>query len=70
MSRPRKPSSQKLAKDLRVPVTASQKRKIQTAAATEPAGMAAWIRMVLLREADAVIGGLDRRPSSPGSGVE
>jgi hypothetical protein len=37
--------------DLRIPVTADQKRRIMEAVADEPGGFAAWAREVLLRAA-------------------
>jgi hypothetical protein len=37
--------------DLRIPVTAEQKRRIMEAIADEPAGFAAWARQVLLQAA-------------------
>jgi hypothetical protein len=39
-------------KDIRVPVTADQKKIIEKAVADEPAGMAAWVRQVVLRAAE------------------
>ena len=39
--------------DLRIPVTADQKRRIMEAVADEPGGFAAWAREVLLRAAQA-----------------
>jgi hypothetical protein len=38
--------------DLRIPVTAEQKRMIQEATNDEPEGMAAWARLVLLKAAE------------------
>jgi hypothetical protein len=37
--------------DLRIPVTADQKKRIMDAIADEPNGFAAWARAVLLRAA-------------------
>ncbi len=37
--------------DLRIPVTAEQKRRIMAAVADEPGGFAAWAREVLLKAA-------------------
>lgn len=37
---------------LRIPVTADQKRRITEAAKSNPSGLAAWARDVLLRAAD------------------
>jgi hypothetical protein len=37
--------------DLRIPVTADQKRRIMEAVADEPDGFAAWAREVLLKAA-------------------
>jgi hypothetical protein len=41
--------------DLRIPVTADQKRRIMEAVADEPGGFAAWAREVLLRAAEEKI---------------
>ena len=38
--------------DLRIPVTADQKRRIMEAVADEPSGFAAWARSILLQAAE------------------
>jgi hypothetical protein len=52
MARPIKKASLRMDKDIRVPVTAEQKKLIEKAVADEPAGMAAWVREVVLRAAE------------------
>ena len=52
MGRPPKQESLKLSLDIRIPVTAAQKRLIAEAVSDEPGGMAAWSRQVLLRAAE------------------
>lgn len=49
--RPAKDPSERKVQDLRIPVTAEQKKIIADATREEPDGMAAWARAVLLREA-------------------
>jgi hypothetical protein len=48
MARPTKDPKLRMETDLRIPVTADQKRVISDAVRDEPAGMAAWARSVLL----------------------
>jgi hypothetical protein len=38
--------------DIRIPVTAAQKRAISQAVADEPGGLAAWAREILLQAAE------------------
>jgi hypothetical protein len=52
MARPPKKASLRMDKDIRVPVTADQKKIIEKAVADEPAGMAAWVRQVVLKAAE------------------
>lgn len=51
MARPPKDDRLKLSTDIRIPVTAAQKRVIAEAVSDEPGGMAAWARQVLIRAA-------------------
>jgi hypothetical protein len=51
MGRPQKDPKLRMSIDLRIPVTAEQKRRIMEAIADEPAGFAAWARQVLLQAA-------------------
>ena len=55
--RPKKPPGQVRSTDLRVPVTADEKRRVQQAAAIADANgeMAAWARSVLLTAADLIL---------------
>jgi hypothetical protein len=53
MARPLKNPRLRMDIDLRIPVTADQKRRIMDAVADEPGGFAAWAREVLLRAAQA-----------------
>jgi hypothetical protein len=55
MARPIKKASLRMNKDIRVPVTAEQKKIIEKAVANEPAGMAAWVREVVLKAAEEKI---------------
>lgn len=48
MARPPKEPHLRMSIDLRIPVTAEQKRAIMAATADEPDGFAAWARQVLL----------------------
>lgn len=52
MARPPKKAALRMDKDIRVPVTADQKKIIEKAVADEPAGMAAWVRQVVLKAAE------------------
>jgi hypothetical protein len=52
MGRPIKKAALRMDKDIRVPVTAEQKKIIEKAVANEPAGMAAWVREVVLKAAE------------------
>jgi hypothetical protein len=52
MARPRKKAGLRMDKDIRVPVTTEQKKIIEKAVANEPAGMAAWVRQVVLKAAE------------------
>lgn len=38
--------------DLRIPVTSEQKAIIESAVSTEPLGMAAWVRSVIMEAAE------------------
>jgi hypothetical protein len=51
MPRPRKDPHLRMDTDLRIPVTAEQKRLIGEAVAHDPRGLAAWARQVLLTAA-------------------
>jgi hypothetical protein len=51
MARPKKDPAMRMDTDIRIPVTEEQKRLIQDAVADDPAGMAAWARIVLLHAA-------------------
>ena len=51
MARPPKDVRFRMITDLRIPVTAEQKRLIVEAIAEEPNGMASWARQVLLQAA-------------------
>lgn len=51
MARPPKDPSLRMDADLRIPVTAEQKRLILDAVADDPAGFAAWARAILLEAA-------------------
>ena len=55
MGRPIKKDALRMDKDIRVPVTADQKKIIEKAVANEPAGMAAWVRQVVLKAAEEKI---------------
>lgn len=48
MVRPRKEDHLRMDTDIRIPLTAEQKALIAEATADEPAGMAAWVRGILL----------------------
>jgi uncharacterized protein (DUF1778 family) len=52
MARPPKNPSDRKDVDLRIPVTADQKRIIAEAAAAEGADLASWARPILLRFAE------------------
>jgi hypothetical protein len=49
--RPAKDPAERKTIDLRIPVTAEQKKIIADATRDEPDGMAAWARAILLKEA-------------------
>lgn len=51
MARPPKEPRLRMDADIRIPVTADQKRLIVAAVADEPGGLAPWARQVLLRAA-------------------
>ena len=51
MARPPKEPQLRMNTDIRIPVTAEQKRLISTAVKDEPGGMAAWARQILLQAA-------------------
>ena len=51
MARPPKDAHLRMDTDLRIPVTADQKRLIAEALADDLGGLAAWARQVLLRAA-------------------
>jgi hypothetical protein len=51
MARPPKEPRLRMDTDIRIPVTADQKRLIAAAVADEPGGLAAWARQVLLQAA-------------------
>jgi hypothetical protein len=53
MVRPLKDPNLRMNIDLRIPITAEQKKRIIEAMADEPAGFAAWAREVLLTAASA-----------------
>jgi uncharacterized protein (DUF1778 family) len=55
MGRPIKKDALRMDKDIRVPVTADQKKIIEKAVANEPQGMAAWVRQVVLKAAEEKI---------------
>jgi hypothetical protein len=55
MPRPRKKVNQRKDDDLRIPMTASQKQLIKTAAEVLSLDMAAWARPLLLRAAEDVL---------------
>lgn len=69
MGRPPKDPSLRMDTDLRIPVTAEQKKFIMDAVAREPDGFAAWARGVLLQAAKERNG---KRPKARagGQGVE
>jgi hypothetical protein len=52
MARPLKEPHLRMSIDLRIPVTAEQKKAIMESVADEPAGFAAWARAVLLEAAE------------------
>lgn len=52
MARPPKDEKLRMVTDLRIPVTIDQKQLILNAVATEPSGLAAWARQVLLSAAN------------------
>jgi uncharacterized protein (DUF1778 family) len=51
MARPPKDTADRKNVDLRIPVTAEQKRLVSQAATLEGLDMAAWARQILVREA-------------------
>lgn len=53
MARPKKDPEQLKNVDLRIPVTASQKKLVMNAAGLDGGEFAAWAREVLLKAADA-----------------
>jgi hypothetical protein len=61
MARPAKKQSLLKDNDLRIPMTASQKQLIKSAAETENTDMAAWARPLLIQAAEAVVA--KRKPS-------
>ncbi len=48
MVRPKKDPAMRMDTDIRIPLTAEQKKVIAAAVADEPGGMASWAREVLL----------------------
>jgi len=52
MARPKKPDHLKMDTDLRIPVTWEQKSIIDSVVSTEPMGMAAWVRTVIMEAAE------------------
>ena len=52
MARPPKDARLRMSTDIRIPVTADQKRMIADAVADEPGGLAAWARQILLEAAE------------------
>jgi hypothetical protein len=57
--------------DIRIPVTADQKRLIAAAVADEPGGLAAWARQILLQAAgERAALRKDREPESHSSGLD
>lgn len=62
MARPPKDARLRMDTDLRIPVTAEQKRLITEALSDEPAGMAAWARDVLLTAAKEKIQSREHKP--------
>lgn len=61
MARPPKDSRLRMDTDIRIPVTADQKRLIAEAVEDEPGGMAAWARAVLIQAARERIAGQQNR---------
>jgi hypothetical protein len=61
MARPPKDSRLRMDTDIRIPVTADQKRLIAEAVEDEPAGLAAWARGVLMQAARERIAGQQNR---------
>jgi hypothetical protein len=55
MARPPKDDRLKLSTDIRIPVTAAQKRVIADAISDEPGGMATWARHILMQAAQEKI---------------
>ncbi len=51
MARPKKDPALRMDADLRIPLTAEQKRILSEATSDEPQGMAAWARTVLIHAA-------------------
>jgi hypothetical protein len=51
MARPPKDPHLRMDTDIRIPVTADQKREISEAVQDEPDGLAAWARGILLQAA-------------------
>jgi len=51
MARPPKDERLRMNRDIRIPLTAEQKRVLAEAVCDEPGGMAAWARHVLIRAA-------------------
>lgn len=51
--RPKKTAAQRKSVDLRIPVTAEQKRAVVAAAELEGRDMATWAREILLKAAEA-----------------
>jgi hypothetical protein len=57
MGRPRKEDRLRMDTDIRIPVTAEQKRLLAEAVADDPGGLAAWARQVLIQAARARLAG-------------
>jgi uncharacterized protein (DUF1778 family) len=56
MARPKKDPSLLMDVDLRIPVTTEQKQMIYDAASADQSDVAAWIRPILLKAAQARLG--------------
>jgi hypothetical protein len=55
MPRPKKDPAMRMDTDLRVPMTAEQKKLLDEATKDEPQGKAAWARIVLIQAAERKI---------------
>jgi uncharacterized protein (DUF1778 family) len=61
MARPKKDPALRMDEDLRIPVTAEQKRIIVEAAEADHSDMTAWIRPIVLRAAEKRLSKDDKR---------